>query len=355
MFTLKHSTALTRHTVALLAIFGAGVVTMGAQTGSQGVATDQPANTQAQPAGTVTLPAIDTSSDLLYSSSAAGDDAAPVAEASLHPTVMNFAEAMQYGGGQRKRYGRTRYRGANTNADGSSKWIFFGGAGLVQPLGNTWHYLTPSYGIQVGGGRQFNYHFAVPIQFDYDHFGFTGQTLSNQSELYFEDPVPGDNGLDGSTHIWSFSVDPTYTFLNAGEKHDGMGAYVVAGVGFYHKVANFTVPQQEEYCDPYYGCEIYDINGTFDHYTSNAPGFSGGLGLTYKFSRFSNERFYLEARYVFIDNSQRYGYTVNNIPTSGPDSRVKSAYSASDPDPNNFYPANSNRTTYIPIKVGIRF
>jgi len=341
MFKLKHFKPLNRNTVALLAIFGAGVVTMGAQTGSQSVPAAQPASTQAQPAAAVTVPAIDTSSDSLFSSSAAGDDASPVTEASVHPTVVNFAE-MQYGGGQRRRYGRTRYRGSNTNSDGSSKWIFFGGAGLVQPLGNTWHYLTPSYGIQVGGGRQFNYHFAVPIQFDYDHFGFTGQVLANQSVLYFGDPNPADNGLDGSSHIWSFSIDPTYTFLNAGDKHDGMGAYIVGGAGFYHKVANFTVPQEEEYCDPYYGCEDYEINGTFDHYFSNAPGFSGGIGVTYKFSRFSNERFYAEARYVVMLNSQRQGYTVANEYTT--------TYNGYD-----FYPANSNRTTYVPIKVGIRF
>ncbi len=46
-----------------------------------------------------------------------------------------------------------------------------------------------------------------------------------------------------------------------------------------------------------------------DHYTSNAPGFDGGLGLTYKFSRFANERLYAEARYVYMDNKFRPGVT----------------------------------------------
>jgi hypothetical protein len=356
MFKLNRSTVLTRSAVAVLAIFGAGVVTMGAQTGSQTVPAAQQPSTQAQPVN-VSVPTIDTSSDLLFSSSATGEDATPVTEASLHPTVVNFAEAMQYGGGQRKRYGRTRYRGSNTNADGSSKWIFFGGAGLSQPIGNTFHYLNPSYGIQVGGGRQFNKHFAVPIQFDYDHFGFAKATLDNQFTVE-NSPYVYDGQLqsiDGSTHVWSFSIDPTYTFLNAGETHDGMGAYVVAGAGFYHKVANFTTPETIEGED-YYGDLIeYTANETIDHYTSNAPGFSGGFGLTYKFSRFSNERFYFEARYVFIDNSQRYGYNVNTIPNPTPDSIARPAYSAASPDPNNLYAPNSNRTTYIPIKVGIRF
>jgi len=50
----------------------------------------------------------------------------------------------------------------------------------------------------------------------------------------------------------------------------------------------------------------------------------------------------MEARYVYIPNSQRYGVTAQNVATS--------PLSATD-----FYPANSNRTTYIPVKFGIRF
>jgi hypothetical protein len=334
MFMFNRPIAFSRNTIALMAILGAGVVSMGAQTAPAA----QPASASAQQPVAFTVPAIDTSGDSLFSSSATEDDTTPVTEASLHPAVVNFAEAMQYGGGQRKRYGRTRYRGANTNADGSSKWIFYGGAGLSQPLGNTFHYLTPSYGIEVGGGRQFNKHFAVPVEFDYDHFGLARETLDNQSIIYFDDPAPSDNGLDGNSHIWSFSVDPTYTFLSG----EGLGAYVVAGVGFYHKVANFTLPEDVEEC--YYYCETYEENENVDHYTSNAPGFSGGLGLTYKFSRFSGEKFFIEARYVFVDNSQRTGVTAADA------ENPSFTYSG-----NNFYPANSNRTTYIPIKVGLRF
>ncbi len=286
-----------------------------------------------------------------FSSSSSSSDAGTVAPtmASLLPPVVNFNDAGQYGGGQRQRYGRPRYRGNNTNADGSAKYVFFAGAGLSQPLGNTFKYLTPSYGLQVGGGRQFSNHVAVPIQFDYDHFGFSGQTLGNQLSLYnyeiglYNAANPGNTvstltSLDGSSHVWSFSLDPTYT-ISAGE---GLGAYVVAGVGFYHKTANFTTPGIGEYCDYYYGCYTYQANQTVDKYTSNAPGFNGGFGLTYKFSRFSNERFYAEVRYVFVDNSQRTGVTIKNA-------------SPANANVYNEYPANSNRTTYVPIKVGLRF
>ncbi len=342
MFKSPRYPSITRNAIALIAIFGAAASTMMAQTPAA-----QPA-TQAQPTLDLRLPAVDTSGDALFSSSVS-EDVTPVTEATLHPNVVNFADAMQYGGGQRKRYGRPRYRGANTNEDGSSKYIFYAGAGLAQPTGNTYHYLTPSYGIQVGGGRQFNKHFALPVQFDYDHFGLAGETLNNQQNLYNyyinlynqenpTAPISQISGLDGSSHVWSFTVDPTYT-VYAGE---GLGAYVVGAVGFYHKTATFTVPTTQEYCDYYYGCYDYAANEPIDSYTSNAVGFNGGFGLTYKFSRFSGEKFYAEVRYVFVDNSQRQGVTVLTA-------------SPSNANVYNDYPANSNRTTYIPIKVGLRF
>jgi hypothetical protein len=321
-----------RSAVTLLALLGAGVAVMGAQINSNASDTTLPV---AQHAVVQATPFAASQNDALFSTSASQNADEPVNEASLVPSTPNFAEMMQYGGGQRHRYGRPRYRGSNTNADGSSKWVFFGGAGLSQPIGNTWHYLTPSYGFQVGGGRQFNKHFAVPIQFDYDHFGFAKQTLDNQSIIYFG---ATGQGLDGTSHVWSFTVDPTYTIASG----DKWGTYLVAGVGFYHKVADFTVPATGEYCDPYYGCYQYEANQIIDDYNSNAPGFNGGFGVTYKFSRFSNERLYAEARYVFVDDSQRQGVTINNYETAPSTST-------------NFYPANSNRTTYIPIKFGIRF
>jgi hypothetical protein len=144
--------------------------------------------------------------------------------------------------------------------------------------------------------------------------------------------------LDGNNHVWSFSLNPTFTIPTEGS----LGAYAVVGVGFFHKVTNFTVPSVGEYCDPYYGCYQYQANQTIDHYTSNAPGVSPGVGLTWKFSKFSNMRMYVEARYVLMFNQHYNGITASNIATS--------TYTGT-----NFYPANSDRTTYIPIKFGVRF
>src|SRR6202044_1638369 len=101
--------------------------------------------------------------------------------------------------------------------------------------------------------------------------------------------------------------------------------------GFYHKTANFTVPTTGTYCDPYYGCYQYAANQTIDKYTSNAAGFNGGMGLTYKPSRFAGERFFAEVRYVFMDNSPRAASNTN------------------------YYPPNANQTYYVPITFGLRF
>jgi hypothetical protein len=209
-----------------------------------------------------------------------------------------------------RRYGRPNFSDKNSNPDGSPKYTFFGGIGVGLPIGNTHKYETPGYGFQAGGGRNFN-------------------TLLGCGNCF--------TGLDGNNHVWSFTLDPTFTL--AGERP--IGAYAVVGGGYYHKVTNFTQPTTEEECS-IYGCGYFSVNSNVDHYTSNAGGVNGGFGLTYKFSEFSTQRFYLEARYVLLLNQQRTGITINNAATA-----TASA--------TNFYPANSNRTTYIPIKLGLRF
>jgi hypothetical protein len=341
MNTPNRTFHVARRSLALSALLTASFAAGHAQQAATSTAT-----VAAEPTLNLTLPAFAPQTPL-YSSSQ--DNAVATVD-----NPFNFLETADTQPPPRRTYGRPRYRGGNTNPDGSNKYAFIAGAGFTAPIGNTHKYLDTSYGIQVGGGRNFNKNFAVLLDFDYDNFGFQGQTLTNQLNLYntaiaifdldnnlsptnpnYVPPLPA---LDGNSHVWSFTLNPTYTFYSS----ESLGAYVVAGVGFYHKVATFTTPEvgleQDEFGDVFEVAE----NGTVDHYSSNAPGFSGGFGVTYKMSRFSNERFYAEARYVFMDNSYRPGVTVNTISNAN-------LFVAND------FPANSNRTTYIPVKVGIRF
>ena len=252
----------------------------------------------------------------------------------------------------RRRYGRPNYSDSHSNPDGSEKYTFIAGAGASAAIGDTHRYETEGFALQVGGGRNWNKTFGVMLQFDYDKFGLQGATIANQEYIYNfctyadvtaggcspEGPTAASSAtpIDGNNHVWSFTLDPTYTLKTEGS----LGAYAVLGGGFYHKVTNFTTPEAEEEC--YYFCEEVEANANIDHYTSNAFGVNGGFGLTYKFSHFSNERFYVEAKYVLMLNSQRHGVTSANV--------ANSPLSATD-----FYPANSNRTTFIPVIFGLRF
>ncbi|MES2394151.1 MAG: hypothetical protein V4555_21135 [Acidobacteriota bacterium] len=355
MSNSKLTSDFVRRTLALTAILGASVAVMGAQTAT-GTTTDAQAG--------VNVTASTVAASPLFSSSTA-DDASPAetTQMAAMSKPFNFFNAMQYGG--RQSYGRPRYRGGNTNPDGSSKWDFFGGGGFTTPVGTQSDYMTTGWGLQAGGGRMFNAHFGVNLEFDYDHLGLSQSTLTNQLNLYnnqitlfnqycasnptnstcvaAQAPVSLFGELGGNTHVYSLTLQPVYN-LRSGE---GLGAYVTGGFGYYHKVTDFTTPEIGEYCDYYYGCYQYQANQIIDHYTSNAPGVNGGIGFTYKFSKFSNERLYGEVRYVYVLNSARTGVNASTCTTlSCASSTIAIA---------NDFPQNSNRTSYFPVKFGIRF
>jgi hypothetical protein len=313
------STLLIR-TAALSAFAAAATLGLKAQ---QPVTTAAPAQPALNLQASLMAPLELTSSS--SSSSSSSTDAAPATE------HFDFnSEATQPP--PRRRYRRPNYSDSHTNTDGSSRYTFAVGGGLTLPTGNTHQYLTPSYNFQVGAGRNFNKTFGVLAQFDWANFGFQGKTLANQLAIYqalgatdgYGNPI---TTLDGSSHVWSLSINPIVNYYTS----DTWGSYVIGGIGFYHKTANFTVPAPGYYCDYYGFCYQYSANATIDHYTSNAVGFNGGIGFTRKFSRFGSGKIYAEARYVWIDNQPRAfgGY--------------------------NLYSPNSNRTSYVPITVGFRW
>ncbi|WP_158791156.1 outer membrane beta-barrel protein [Granulicella sp. L60] len=274
---------------------------------------------------------LSTPTDLNYSSSVGTEETA-----NAETFLTNSDDASQPP--PRRRYSRPNYNDSRTNPDGSSKYTFVAGGGFTLPTGGSHNYLSPGWKFQVGGGRNFNKTLGVLVQFDYDHFGFQTNTLNNLLAIYNSLGATDQNGnpltqLGGSSHVWSFTVDPVINYYTS----DTWGAYVTAGLGFYHKTANFTIPGIGESCDPFYGCFQYQANQTIDKYTSNSFGLDGGIGFTYKFSRFAGERFFAEARYVWTDNQPR------PFDISGATSYF------------NAFPQNSARTTYIPVTFGVRF
>ena len=232
------------------------------------------------------------------------------------------------------------------NRDGSSRWVVYAGGGLTEPVSNTtgYSYLTENLVVQGGAGYQFSQHFSVPVEFDWAQFGLTRQNLDDQIAIlnYISNSNSFDGQLNGSSHIWSVSVEPRYAFRTAG----AWDPYVVGGAGFYQSVVNFTIPASlVGKCDGPGGPTVagIDVCGSTNigQYTSDAPGFDWGGGLAYKRSD-SRMSFYAEARFVFIVNSPTNGVTISNY--------TQTPYTSTD-----LYPENNYHAAYIPITVGVRF
>jgi hypothetical protein len=229
---------------------------------------------------------------------------------------------------------RPNYSDRTHNADGSNKFTFAVGGGLTIPVGSSASDLGVSWKFQGAGGYNFNRKFGVLVEYDYDKFSLTSSNINRQFIRYNNLNLVNQNGqrvsfagLDGNAHLWSITLNPIYNFYQS----DAMGAYVIGGGGFYRKVTNWTLPTTGFYCDFFGFCYTFTQNQTFDHYSNNAGGFNGGIGFTYRFSRFASEKFFAEARYVWVANSQ----SSNSI--------------------NGLYPENNKRTSYFPITFGIRW
>ncbi len=286
-----------------------------------------------QPVSTATLLAANDTSDSVGYSTSAGVPETDAAVNFLAPT--GASPAMQP---PPRRYGRRPvYADSSHNADGSNKYTFFAGAGFTLPTGGTHAYFSPSYDFQLGGGRNFNKKLALLLEFDWSNFG-----LQKNATAPLESTAIYGVEVDGHAHDWSFTLDPMYTFAQT----ESLGAYVIGGVGYYHKYTDLTTPGVGEYQDPYTGY-IYQYSAdedlTYGQYTSNALGVNGGFGVTLKPSRFGNERFYVEARYVYTANQAKPYYDGTGTSPS------------SNPNYINIFPQNSAKTTYIPITFGVRF
>ncbi len=145
-----------RRSLVLAVFAGAGLAVAGAQTASP--AADRESSAQPLRFQTAAVPTLSTSAGAPSFSSSLTTDAdgyspTQAANQQLASLEKSFtlpgAEGMQYG--QRRRYGAPRYRGGNTNADGSEKYSGYAGAGLTIA---GWNELKlPHYQLGVAGRR----------------------------------------------------------------------------------------------------------------------------------------------------------------------------------------------------------
>lgn len=230
--------------------------------------------------------------------------------------------------GRRRSYGRSRYEDRMHNSDGSTKIAFMAGAGMNVPVGNTGKFYTPSYDVAVGAGYNFNKMLGVLAEFHYDHAGLTGGAIAYEYQNlqnYYSASAADLAGFDGNSHVLSLTVNPVLSFSS--DRGSRLGTYFTGGVGYYHKVTNFTLPSSATACD--YFCYTYSTNVNIDTASANSLGFNGGVGFTYRISDFSNERLFIEARYHWLKIASS-----NNT---------------------DFFPFNRRNSEYIPILVGVRF
>lgn len=78
------------------------------------------------------------------------------------------------------------------------------------------------------------------------------------------------------------------------------GAYVIGGIGWYHRSGEVTVPAVGVICDPYwswwYGCTIGSVDIVARSRSSSAFGKNVGVGLSYRLGE-SQLKIYTEVRY----------------------------------------------------------
>ncbi|MFC6645355.1 hypothetical protein ACFQBQ_07095 [Granulicella cerasi] len=318
--------------VTLAAVLSASALAAAAQTPATTPVDGTAAATVTRPTLDLSLPKTYTAEEATFSSSSADNEIA----SNLHPALPGL-NAFQYGS---RRTGRPRYRGGNRTDDGAKKWGAYVGGGLTGPITDDSNWLTLNYSVGGGVTRNFNRKYALSLGFDWDNFGNTTNSIHAFTRSAYLDPT-NSYGVGANTHIWSFTLNPQYNFYNS----ETFGAYAVVGGGFYHKATNFYVPATGTYCDYYGYCYQYVANQTVDNYISNSAGVNGGIGITYRLSRFASEKLYAEARIV---------HTFNNF-RPGADGRTASDSQLAAYSGWNFFPQNSQETTYIPVKVGIRF
>lgn len=160
------------------------------------------------------------------------------------------------------------------------------GGGLTSPVGNAANgYETYGYNFTLGGGWNFNKHFGVLLEYQFNKNKIPGKTLA----------AAGFPGGNINTH--SLIVEPVYY---QPVTHT-IGVYGLAGTGFYRKVTNFTAPGLVEQC--YYFCYYGYQNQTVANFSSVDPGFDIGGGIYWKaFGEDSSAKLYTEVRYKWVDS-----------------------------------------------------
>ena len=232
-----------------------------------------------------------TASPALFAQSSSSADYDAQASSSIN-TPSNLAFRTQYQNQYPSGGGYHQYKGGDS---AFSHIAVEAGVGFATPVSGNNNVNTLGYNILLGGGYNFNKHFGAMIEYNFSNLGIKNSVLE---QIAAADPTDTQNGLNGTTHSWNFSLNPVYNIKTKGH----FGGYVTAGAGFSRILTSFNVPVFEGYYyDYFYGYIPQYGNATLDHYSSNQAIINGGGGLTWKPNPDQHGAFFADVRYQWLN------------------------------------------------------
>lgn len=199
-------------------------------------------------------------------------------------------------------------------SDGTQKLALEFAGSFTTAAGSTRHYQKSGWNYQMGGGYNFNRRLSVPLEYSFNRMDIP-QPLINS---IFDTPT--NEFVTGHTHLWSITAEPTWHYFNT----EHLGGYIVGGGGFYRKLTVLKGGISANGCMLLYPCITHDTA-----LSNNAGGLNIGTGFAWRPSDEYQAKFFIEARYTWIDNQP------------GPTNRL--------------YPPANFRTAYFPSTNGVRW
>ena len=158
------------------------------------------------------------------------------------------------------------------------------GGGVSFPQGDLGNFVNDGANFVVGGGVNFSRIFGVDSEFMWSDLPINSATKA----------LLATPGASARQYAWTFNP-----ILHLPLGHH-VGAYVIGGIGWYHRSGETTTPGTGVVCDPYwswwYGCTIGTVNFVTGSRSANSFGENIGAGLTFRLGE-SHAKIYAEARY----------------------------------------------------------
>jgi len=170
------------------------------------------------------------------------------------------------------------------HAQDYSKFNFVIGGGPGFPLGDMSSFADTGGHFLVGGGFNFSKIFGLDTEFMWHDLPINSATRQLLQ-------TPG-----ATARQYSVTVNPIVHLPFASK----LGAYVIGGIGWYHRSGETTTPGTGVVCDPYwswwYGCAIGSVDFVTGSRSADAFGGNIGWGLTFRLGE-SHAKIFTEVRY----------------------------------------------------------